>query len=444
MAPTQKDLKILYQRSGNRCAFPDCQKLLVFSASLQDDPVPASEVAHIVARKSDGPRGSYPLLLAERDKYDNLILLCEEHHHLIDSQSQTYTVERLRQMKADHEKLILEVIGQAVEARSSQRIEQKYVSETLYSTLLPVLKMPPYIYGVRSDYNDTQEKEANDEIIYPADKAEMWPFIIRGGMLYCFQNLYLKGGPFRKLVGNKKIKRCKATEWWDDPDRMRWFVTLLNRSLNKLTGRKGLNLDKDHHRYYFMPEEPGQPLEISYRPLNQSTTNRQVVWQPITKKTGEPKSYWYHRAVALKFHRVSKYHWCMSIRPEMHVTEDGLIPYGPEKIGSTVTRIKSRMFNYDLLRELQFWRDFLCDSQPRIILPFGKGQHIIISSTFMQTEIEWPGMPEEHQRPFKNVEYMEDLFSWAALEQLEDDSADEFDEDDGWEDEEEDEFWDEA
>lgn len=435
MAPSQKDLKLLFQRSGNRCAFPGCTKVLDHPASSLDGPVVLAEIAHIVSPKPSGPRGEYPLPLEERDKYDNLILLCEEHHHLVDNQPHTYTVERLRQMKADHEKLMLEVTGRAVEARSGLEVDREYVCETVYSTLLPVLRMPRYVYGVPCKYNDSQEREAAQEIIPPDDKAEMYPFIVRGGMLFCFQNLRYKGGPFRDLVGDQKVERFEAREWWDNPDRVWWFVSLLNHSLNKLTGRKGLNLDKKHRRYYFMPEEQGKPLEISYRPLNQSTATRQAVWQPITKKTGEPKPYWYHRAVALRFHRVSNQHWCLSIRPEMHVTKDGATPLESGKIGSKVTRKKARMFNYDLLGEVQFWRDFLSDSQPRIVLPFGRGQHILISTTMMQAEIEWPGMPEEHQRPFKNVEYFDDLFSWAALAQLDYEYEEEEDWE-GWEDEE--------
>ncbi len=159
MAPSQKDLKLLYQLSGNRCAFPGCPKDLVYPRTAEDDPVSLSEVAHIVATKPDGPRGNYPLLVEERDKYPNLMLLCEEHHHLVDSQPQSYTVERLRQMKIDHEVLIREATGRAKEADSSTD-EEPYVRETLYSTLLPVIRMPRYIYGVACDYNDSQEREA--------------------------------------------------------------------------------------------------------------------------------------------------------------------------------------------------------------------------------------------------------------------------------------------
>lgn len=442
MAPSQKDLRLLYQLSGNRCAFPGCPKELVYLAASEHAPVSISEVAHIVASKLDGPRGKHPLPVEELDKYSNLILLCEEHHHLIDSQPQTFTVERLRQMKADHEALIRQATGLAKETDSTAT-ERESARETLYSTLLPVLRMPRHVYGVICNFNDSEEREAAEEIVYPPKSDVMCPFIIRNGMLFCFQDLYIKSGPFHRLVGDNRVQKFKSREWWEDPDQMRWYVSLLNRALNKLTGRKGLNLDKRHRRYYFMPEEPGTPREISYRPLNQSTASRHVVWQPTTRKTGLPKPYWYHRAVALRFVRVSDEHWCLSVRPELHVTQDSVTPLAPEDVGSKVTRETSRMFNYDLLGEIQFWRDFLSDSQPRIILQFDKGQYIAVSTSMLQAEIEWPGMPEEFQKPFRNVVYLEDLFSWAQWTQLEgeydeeDDDLEEeiFDEEDDLDDE---------
>lgn len=336
---------------------------------------------------------------------------------MVDEQRYTYTVERLRQMKADHEALISEATGQAVEVRAGSDSTRPFVRETLYSTLLPVLRMPRYVYGVACEYKDSQEREAIKVIDFPRGE-EMCPFILRGGMLFCFQNLRYKGGPFRRLVGGREVERFSTRKWWDDPDRMAWFISLLNRSLNKLTGRKGLHLDKRHKRYYFVPKELGKSLEVSYRPMNKSSADRQVVWQPVTKRTGTPRSYWYHRAVALNFHRVGEDQWCLSIRPEMHVTKDGQNHLDSEKIGSRVTHKKARMFNYDLLREVHFWRDFLGDSQPRIVFPFGEKQNVVVSTKMMQTDIDCPGVPEEHARPFKNVEYEEDLFTLDALSRL--------------------------
>lgn len=432
MPPSKKDLRLLFQRSGNRCAFPSCTKVLVYEGTSLDGPVILSEVAHIVAQKPDGPRGDYPLPIDKRDAYDNLILLCEEHHHLVDTQKYTYTVERLRQMKLDHEQLIEVAAGQAVEVRTSEA-KTSYIRETLHSTLLPVLRMPRYVYGVPCEYNDSQEREASKQMMPPRD-GEMCPFIIRSGKLFCFQNLRYEGGPFRRLARGRKVERFEAREWWDDPDQLAWFISLLNRSLNKLTGRKGLNLDKRHRRYYFQAEEPSRPLEVTYRPMNRKSGHRQVVWQPYSKRTGQPRSYWYHRAVALSFLRVSPEEWCLSIRPEMHVTKDGENPLRSDKIGSRVTHKKSRMFNYDLLTEVHFWRDYLSDSQPRIVLPFDEKQSVVVSTTMMQAEVDWPGIPEEYAKPFKNVEYEEDLFSMSTLSRLDAEDEEDWDDEEDWED----------
>jgi hypothetical protein len=33
--------------------------------------------------------------------------------------------------------------------------------------------------------------------------------------------------------------------------------------------------------------------------------------------------------------------------------------------------------------------------------------------------VTWPGIPEEYARPFRNVQYIDDLFTWAELSELE-------------------------
>lgn len=189
---------------------------------------------------------------------------------------------------------------------------------------------------------------------------------------------------------------------------MNWYVTLLNRSLNKLTGRRRLQLDKEHFRYFFHLLEPDQPRKVCYRPLNQSTSERSVAWQPITKKTNTPKPYWLHRAVSLKFHYVGANQWCFSIRPELRVTKDGVVSLDSDEIGRRVTKQKSRMYNYDLLSEVNFWRDYLSDGKSKIVFPFSKTQQIVISTSMMESQVEWLGIPEEYLKPFKNVHYEDD------------------------------------
>ena len=54
--------------------------------------------------------GNSPLTYEERNKYDNLILMCKVHHKIIDDQPNTYTVEVLKSMKAAHINAIIKVI----------------------------------------------------------------------------------------------------------------------------------------------------------------------------------------------------------------------------------------------------------------------------------------------------------------------------------------------
>lgn len=431
MAPSAKDLRILYQRSGNRCAFPNCVKRLEYDPDITPHPKALSEVAHIVADSPSGPRGAIPLPLDERDKLDNLILLCEEHHHLVDSFPETYTAERLHAMKKEHEALIDEFASRAVLSRQASLDDpsSRYVAETIHSTLLPVLEMPSYVFSVSCDLGEKDSNTVNKQVTYPPDSTEMWPFILRNKQLYTFQDLRRRNGPFSKIVGQRRVHMHKSVEWWESPDSLGWYVSLLNRSLNKLTGRKGLNFDREHNRYYFMPKEAGTTLEIAYMSLNQGAGRRQAVWQPITRATGEPKKYWHHLAISLRFHLVANMRWCLSLRPELHLTQDGKERYDSKRKGRKVTKRQSRRFNFDILGDLQFWRYFLSDGAPRILLNFGPGQRLTISSTLLESLISWPGIPEQHSKQFRNVEYQDDLFSLANYMRLSE--ADGWQEDDG-------------
>jgi hypothetical protein len=36
----------------------------------------------------------------------------------------------------------------------------------------------------------------------------------------------------------------------------------------------------------------------------------------------------------------------------------------------------------------------------------------------MEGTVTWPGIPDEHAKPFTNVGFADDLFSWAELAQV--------------------------
>lgn len=111
--PSAEQRKVL-QRSGNRCAFPPCRIELTVPATDDDPLATMGEIAHIVGEKPTAPRGKSPLSLQERNKYANLILLCNNHHEIVDSQENTWTVEKLLSMRVAHEEWVrtsLAVVG---------------------------------------------------------------------------------------------------------------------------------------------------------------------------------------------------------------------------------------------------------------------------------------------------------------------------------------------
>lgn len=103
-----KDIKILCMRSGNRCAFPKCNKVLVEDKTEYDDESIVADIAHIKGEKPKAPRYDKNMADKEKNSYSNLILLCKIHHKLIDDQLNTYPVEKLLNMKSSHEKLMIE------------------------------------------------------------------------------------------------------------------------------------------------------------------------------------------------------------------------------------------------------------------------------------------------------------------------------------------------
>jgi hypothetical protein len=126
MAISVKTQKMLWGRAANRCAFPECRRELVIDASETDDESLIGDACHIVADSENGPRGKSPLSAEERDKYANLMLLCKVHHKVIDDQHHLYTVERLCQIKREHEQWVAESLHNFDPAK--QRDDERYAA----------------------------------------------------------------------------------------------------------------------------------------------------------------------------------------------------------------------------------------------------------------------------------------------------------------------------
>lgn len=96
---TEPTKKKLFALSGNQCAFPKCTNKLI----AEDGETVIGEIAHIQAAKKNGAR-YYPEI-SDRADFPNLMLLCDEHHKIIDNKKneKEYPIELLKKWKSEHE-----------------------------------------------------------------------------------------------------------------------------------------------------------------------------------------------------------------------------------------------------------------------------------------------------------------------------------------------------
>ena len=120
MGISAKTRAIVWGRSAGRCQFPGCNKHLIGDLVAGNDTLKTGYVAHIVAASPNGPRGDperSPLL---EDEPSNLMLLCDPHHKLIDSDEEVanYPEERLIAIRKEADRRIERVTAVAEDRAS--------------------------------------------------------------------------------------------------------------------------------------------------------------------------------------------------------------------------------------------------------------------------------------------------------------------------------------
>ena len=145
MGLTRKDVKKLWTASGNECAHPECKQRLI---DFERDSV-IGEMSHINARKPGGSRYDEKMDEDDRESYSNRILLCRNHHKLVDDAPDEFPPELLEQWKREHEKrspdapeLSLELLNKLIrEANPSNLLV--HVEKTDVECLRVVLEWEP-------------------------------------------------------------------------------------------------------------------------------------------------------------------------------------------------------------------------------------------------------------------------------------------------------------
>lgn len=94
--------KALFRLARGTCYFPGCaREILTYESG---EPLVDVQIAHIAAAEPGGPRFDASMTDEQRRSIDNLILLCQAHHNLVDKVRPTdFSADDLRQWKSENE-----------------------------------------------------------------------------------------------------------------------------------------------------------------------------------------------------------------------------------------------------------------------------------------------------------------------------------------------------
>jgi hypothetical protein len=102
----KKVVLTLGQRAGYLCSNPSCRRPTAGPHSQPDKALITGEAGHICSASEGGPRYDPNQTPKERKSITNAIWLCSVCHKKLDIDWKAWPVERLRQMKAEHEQWI--------------------------------------------------------------------------------------------------------------------------------------------------------------------------------------------------------------------------------------------------------------------------------------------------------------------------------------------------
>jgi hypothetical protein len=159
MAISDRTRKILWTRSGNKCCI--CKAALITSKSEAYSATIVGQECHIISEAANGPRHKFDNTNFNYDHEDNLILLCSNCHKIVDTQTNYYSIEKVKEVKDKHEEEIRTSLDKTDPDNSFKKIGQITILPKIKSGK-DLLQLIDDTMAFETDYEDTaNEKEIN-------------------------------------------------------------------------------------------------------------------------------------------------------------------------------------------------------------------------------------------------------------------------------------------
>ncbi|MEV5439481.1 hypothetical protein AB0K80_26220 [Streptomyces sp. NPDC052682] len=189
---TEKTIKLLFG-TATHCAYPGCNSRLIFKD--RELYTATAQIAHIRSEKENGPRYDADYPSDSINEFENLLLLCGEHHPPVDRHESLYPVEELLEWKERQSRQ-----GERLVAGAELAAIERLLNQKAPITSDAILRGPVNALGQAerlqqaSDRFDEQPLESAVLFDQVATKLEETPFVHHAAIIRSRQCAALESG----------------------------------------------------------------------------------------------------------------------------------------------------------------------------------------------------------------------------------------------------------
>lgn len=240
------------------------------------------------------------------------------------------------------------------------------IAEMLWCNLLPVERMPTYMYEAPIRRNLLQS--GNDGSLVPPSKLALMAtirkyqegagqqqprvpaFRLIGDRIVTFHDLEAEESLLAPIVDQGSVDQTLVNDAVRDEDGRLVVISLLNMSLARHLMRQGLLADNSRRYRFYFPPDNGKAREIQWKPLKKIA--KRTVTKPYLRDG--VLSFWLHQSAYVKVvFLASKFY--VQITPTWLLTSDGKQVKGGPEVGRVVIQWAGRERNLSVLYHVRFW-----------------------------------------------------------------------------------------
>lgn len=235
--------------------------------------------------------------------------------------------------------------------------EPDEIQETVYLNLFPVTTLPAHVWSA--------EVRPPGEAVLVGNSDYRSCYVWHANRLITFDDPTNEKSPLYYAVQQDSVSTHNLREWFDDQDRRRLLIRLLNKELIFCGLKYGLQYARS--KFYF--ECFGESRSEKWKPRFRSSSDLTVAQRMWASQLNR-FIYW-HVAVTARFTIVNEKLY-LRLSPTIVLTEDGHKSIFGTKEGTVITRLTYNKYNASYLNSLLFWISRLTNGKDELPLAQGR------------------------------------------------------------------------